>query len=1172
MWLWVVAVLLLILIWGVPFALSFLSIEVPLGLRIAATVGVVLMVVGVLVYRRMRATARARALEREIIKQSEMQAATARPDRRAEILELQRRVEQGIAALKQTKIGKKYGNRALYALPWYAIIGPPGSGKTTALRHSGLVFPFLDPSGGGLKGVGGTRNCDWWFTNEAILLDTAGRYATQEDDREEWLGFLGLLRRFRPQKPLNGLLVAIAVSDLIQANEEQIAVFAQKLRSRIDEIMTRLDMVLPVYVVFTKVDLVAGFVEFWGDLRKSERDQIFGSTFPVQASEAQDPRTAFTHEFEALATTIHARALRTIGKERYSEARQKIFQFPLEFRALQRDLEEFVGLLFQRNSFQENPIFRGFYFTSGTQEGRPIDRVIGGMARAFGLRPPAGETVQGDPKSYFVTDLFRKVIFPDQDLAGRTASELRRQRLARAGIAVAAVAMALLVIVPAAISFGKNETLIHDTDGIANTAFSTNWKDSSPVLEKVKRLEPARVQLKQLDDWDKNGAPFSMRWGMYAGGTLFEALRDTFLGSVEAGIAQPARTQLESKLQALASMGTLPPALFAQYYNELKLYIMLGQLEHLDVDWAAPRLTAEFADAVHVTDPELKAKATPLVHYYLEFMQRKDIQAWKTQPPLIARVRGILLQAPQLDRMYDVLVRDANAEIPPIRLANIFYGSVAPFVKSKEDVQVDGAYTNQGWDRIKVLLGAQQSKLADERWVLGESQAKAGEAVERQIAKLRDLYFLRFSNAWSKFLQDIDVTQPENALAALDELNALSEPEWPYLRLLRTLHENVTIDLSDTQPDLEATLTERAKQEIKKRLGDGGTEAPKRPVSLVERTFKPLSDFAVPPAAGGDKAEAPTGLAQYQALLAKLVGVLTDLRDSQAPKDTKAISGEFEQAFRTTSALLAGQDGFTRPMLSPLLMRPITGAWSGVVNDSGGAASGLWEVTVWNKWHSTLEPLYPFADSPKDAKIEDFTANENLTSSLEKSGEDFRAKRRFQSAVNFDDEFLSNCLKRGNQISNAVFPEKAEAPDLEFEVNLHSVSSDVAEVRLEIDGESRVYKNTPEEWLKARWPAKDAQTHGARARVRGFAGLDEEIIRAGDFGFFRLLDAATDMTPGTAGGRPDGAPTLVATWKLRAPGAFFKLDLRSTNSDATLSTALFKRYKCPRVIATINAK
>src|SRR6478736_1231356 len=230
MWLWVVSVLLLIVIWAGSFALSVLGVDVAMWIRVVASVAVVLMVVGVLVYRRVRAGARARALEREIIKQSQAQAAIAKPDRRAELLELQRQIEQGITALQKTKIGKAHGSRALYVLPWYAIIGPPGAGKTTALRQSGLVFPFLDASsGGGLKGVGGTRNCDWWFTNEAIILDTAGRYTTEEADHDEWVSFLEQLNKYRVEKPLNGAIVAVSVPDLLEANDDAISTMASRV-------------------------------------------------------------------------------------------------------------------------------------------------------------------------------------------------------------------------------------------------------------------------------------------------------------------------------------------------------------------------------------------------------------------------------------------------------------------------------------------------------------------------------------------------------------------------------------------------------------------------------------------------------------------------------------------------------------------------------------------------------------------------------------------------------------------------------------------------------------------------------------------------------------------------------------------------------------------------------
>ena len=185
--------------------------------------------------------------------------------------------ERAVQTLKSSKLGRT-GRDALGLLPWYVMIGPSASGKTTAIRNSGIKMPV--GKSGKVRGVGGTRNCDWWMTNEAILLDTAGRWSTDEDDRDEWLAFLDVLKRTRPKKPINGILLAVGAPDLTGSPEE-IAELALKLRERIDEVIARLDMVVPVYLMVTKCDLLSGFVETFEDLKDRDRGQIWGFTLPV---------------------------------------------------------------------------------------------------------------------------------------------------------------------------------------------------------------------------------------------------------------------------------------------------------------------------------------------------------------------------------------------------------------------------------------------------------------------------------------------------------------------------------------------------------------------------------------------------------------------------------------------------------------------------------------------------------------------------------------------------------------------------------------------------------------------------------------------------------------------------------------------------------------------------
>jgi type VI secretion system protein ImpL len=241
------------------------------------------------------------------------------------------------------------------AAPWYMII--TSGRRKHRLAELGLQFPYISKRGGGVKGVGGTRNCEWWFTKDAIVLDTAGRYAVEEDDHDEWLSFLATIIKSRPRKPINGLIVAIAITELI-GSEEEAAERGTMLRERVDEVLAKVRMNVPVYVLFTKCDLVSGFVEMFGDLGRTERGQVWGFTEPL-AGLAEGATAIFQERLTELVQTLDHRALLRLQKNRRVGAREKIWQFPREIAGLQSNLSEFIGALFAENPMSDTPPMRG---------------------------------------------------------------------------------------------------------------------------------------------------------------------------------------------------------------------------------------------------------------------------------------------------------------------------------------------------------------------------------------------------------------------------------------------------------------------------------------------------------------------------------------------------------------------------------------------------------------------------------------------------------------------------------------------------------------------------------------------------------------------------------------------------------------------------------------------
>lgn len=494
-------------------------------------------------------------LEKFLRRQADDAVRGASPSQRTEVTRLRHRMLSAIDTLKTSNMGKARGKAALYELPWYMIIGHTAAGKSSAIQHSGLTFPFGDKQA--VQGVGGTRDCDWFFSTEGVLLDTAGRYSTQREDRPEWLEFLKLLKKYRTKAPVNGILVAVSFPELLKFKGEEFAQYAHQVRERINEIDHAFGIKVPIYLIFTKIDLLGGFAQFFEDMTEEERNQVWGATLSHDQGSAFDAKRVVNQQFDDLYRGLTHIGAEKLANNRGNVKRPALFAFPIEFNAMRDAIGKFVELLFQEDPYHSKPLLRGFYFTSALQEGTPRIAAGNRVASQFDLSKPGFDTAQLPASNgFFLRNLFREVIFPDQHLITRQvrpgSSRLRMGGLA-AGLCVLALITGGLTW-----SYVGNQKLVataHEELVAAHTLSETG-----ELIDKLKALQVLQLRLEQLYQYRKDGHPFMLGMSLYQGDKVERMLRAEYFAGVKSLMLNPVTANLERSLAGLGAAPAPQPA------------------------------------------------------------------------------------------------------------------------------------------------------------------------------------------------------------------------------------------------------------------------------------------------------------------------------------------------------------------------------------------------------------------------------------------------------------------------------------------------------------------------------------------------------------------------------------------------------------------------------------
>ena len=1039
-----------------------------------------------------------------------------------EVAELKKRFDDAMGTLKKARFDDKSGSgrNYLYQLPWYMFIGAPGSGKTTALVNSGLRFPLEGKMGkDAVKGIGGTRNCDWWFTDEAVLLDTAGRYTTQSSNREvdaaAWTGFLTLLKKFRPAQPLNGAIVTVSLSDLFTSSAAQRDDYARSIRARIQELYSTLGVRFPIYVIVTKTDLLAGFSEFFGDLGREARAQVWGTTFDFSAPAGGSLGTTFATEFDALVTRLNARLTTRMEEERDPQRRATLFAFPQQFAALREMLKSFLDEAFLSSAFGEEPMVRGVYFTSGTQEGSPFDRVLGNISRAYGLERQVLPPAASSGRSYFLTHLLRGVIFAESDISGRSAViEKRRSRIALAAYSLLAV-LSLLLIVGWTVSFVRNQVLIKD---VAESAAAVSKQvaalpplPAGDVMTVLAVLDAARAMPTGYAERDVS-VPMSRAFGLSQSGKLGTQANVAYLNLLRDVFMPRVALRLEQQIREAASPEVR--------YEALKTYIELYDPAHLKAQDVITWVGADWDRTLSRDVTQLQRAAlvdhlsTALEQLPLEMVLPKD-------QGLVDEVRKQLAASSLAERAYSRLKRLGAEGVPEFRVTEAGGPQAALVFTRASGVPlsqgIPGMFTVAGYDKgFRAQAPLLVKQLGDEEaWVLGTSSN--GQGVTRMtttLTEVQQLYLNEYIKTWDDLLGDLRLIPSTSLQGSIQTITLLSAGDSPLKLLLNGVAKETKLATGNDKSAeaVAAGVMDKAagamRSTVDKLMGTPAASptATAKPEAVVDAHFEQLQRVVAGPAGQPVPLDATLGvLKEYEVQLRATDEAIK--RGAPATSDALIVARIKSEADRMPPPI--------SNLLNGLISR--SGAQSASAAQAGVKAAAAGEVGTFCK--QAVDGRYPFVRGvPREVPLGDFAklfapngvidgfAKTKLVGMVDMNGPVWKPIQIAEGVDAVPPAAIAN-FQRAAAIRDAFFPGGAANPAASLDLLLQRVDDGVSEVQLSIDGQVTSMKPGSNAGARLSWPSMSPTSQIKLVMIVGGKPSANPLIFDGPWALFRFVDA-----------------------------------------------------------------
>jgi type VI secretion system protein ImpL len=755
-----------------------------------------------------------------------------------EIDTLLREAETRLASARLGK-GAKLGQ-----LPVILLLGETGSGKTSVVMQSGLDPELLAGQVYQEGATVPTRAANLWFARRVVLAEGGGRLLS---DPARWQR---LVKRLAPgglkslgsgEQAPRAVVVCVDAEALLKPNAaEAVPQTARKLQARLGEISQQLGISFPVYVFFNRMDRVPYFSDFVKNMSHEEAAQVLGVTLPpapqtatgvYAEQEAKRLHSAFHNLFYALAD----KRPYYLSRERLAEPIDGVYEFPREFRKLRGLLVPFLVDLARPSQLRTNPFLRGFYFTgmrtiivaaaSGQtsvlpraateQFAAPTGSATTFLRRedVFAQAPATADSMESTQVTegrkvtqwVFLSHLFSDVLLQDRAALGASGTSTKIGYLRRVVLSTVA-ALGLILSIGLLVSFFGNRSLVTEAQS-ASGAISTSEAPGNDLasVDSLRRLERLRQSVETLNGYERQGAPFRLRWGLYSGSGIqpdawriyFDRFKLLLFGSTQAGLR-------ETLAQLPAVPG--PNDVYGPVYDTLKSYLLTTSNSDKEREKGNP----EFLSAAlyrrwlggRTVEDDRRQMAEKQFDFYSQELAVTNPFSSENDAGAIVRARNYLKQFAGNQRIYQSMLAAASKNNPGVRF-NEKYASAGAGDVVTNGREIPGAFTRSGWKFMQDAIKNPDRYFSGEEWVLGAQTAASIDRTKLE-QDLQGMYVPDYLRTWREFLAATRVSGYASYADAAKKLTRTAANSSPLLAALCETSANTAVGAADIEKAFKA--------------------------------------------------------------------------------------------------------------------------------------------------------------------------------------------------------------------------------------------------------------------------------------------------------------------------------------------------------------------------------